>query len=367
MHCAAASRHERRSTSARPALRERPAERLEGEHGEDLGGEVVDVAELDAQHVPDDFRHAGRFRDDHRGPVLEGLEGGESERLGDGRHDEDVGARVQPVELGRGQKPGEEKPREKPRRGDALDHRGPPVARAGHDELDVGPLRRHAGGRLDEVLGALLPRDPAREEDERFPLLDGPAVPGAARVDGIVDDAQATRLDAVLAREEVGRVPRYGHDAVRRREPGPFDLGDEAAASSARAVELGRVHVEDERPPDPPSGLEPGEKRHPVVGVDDVAGLARRDLGRRGCVGEDLAREVRSVEPRGRRGRCTTVGRSIGLEELGRVGLERGSRCAGGGCGGAAPGTAAVRLRTRPGRSAGSAGRARIRGAAGRA
>ena len=281
---AAASRQERRADLRATARGEGAAQRLEGEDREDLGGEVLDVAEVDAQDVPDDLRDAGGPRDDDRGPVLERLERRQAERLGDGRHHEDVGARVQAVELVRraGSPVKRNRVREaaRPRRARSWRTRRSPAPATTNGTS--GRSRGDARRRLDEVLGPLLPRDPAGEEDDGRPGRGRSSGPGSPRGSiALWTTRRRSRGDAVLAGERRRRciARRRPRDRPRRGRTRSI-VGDEPLpAAPARSNSVAWTWTTSGRRSTRRAST-PGEERQPVVRVDDVERARARRSGR---------------------------------------------------------------------------------------
>ena len=227
--------------------------------------------------------------------MLQRLERGQAEGLRQGGHDVNVRAGVEAVELGGGQEAREEEALAQAARRDVLLHRAHAVARPRDDEPDVPALRGHARGGLDEVTGPLLRGDSAGKEHERIAALGFLVVDQRPRVDRVVHDAQALGRDRVAPREQIGRVRRDGHDPIGRREAQPLDRGHEAVLPAARAIELRRVHVEDERLAARAPGLDTREEGEPVVRVDHVEGFARGDPARGRGVAQHFLRKVGPV------------------------------------------------------------------------
>ena len=157
-------------------------------------------------------------------------------------------------------------------------------------------LRRHALGGVDEVVGPLLPRDPAGKEHQGILLADREASLRLAGVDGVVDDAKPLARHAVPGREHVGGVAGHRDDPVGGGGAGALDGGHEAVLAASRAVEFGGVDVEHQRLPAGPLRAHPRHERHPVVGVDHVEALAGGDAGGFLGVSEDFGVEVRTVD-----------------------------------------------------------------------
>ena len=134
--------------------------------GDDLGGHLPDVPEIDLQRMLQDLGNAGLAGEDHRDVVHHRLEGGDAERFGNARHDVEVAQREDPLDLLALEESGEMESVSDSQLPHALDHPSHHVARAGHDEGDVGKDMEDLGRRLDEVVGPLLEGDPAEKEDD---------------------------------------------------------------------------------------------------------------------------------------------------------------------------------------------------------
>ena len=76
--------------------------------GDDFTRELVLVPEVVFKGRPDDFGNARLFGEDEAVAMVGGFEGGETERLGDGAHDKDVGVRVDVAEFLATDKAGED-------------------------------------------------------------------------------------------------------------------------------------------------------------------------------------------------------------------------------------------------------------------
>ncbi len=106
--------------------------------GDDLGGDLPDVPEIDLQRVLEDLGDTRLAGDDHRNVIQHRLEGGDAERFGDARHDVEVAQGEDPLDLLPLEESREMKTVPDPQLADPFDHLPHHVAGAGHDEGHVG-------------------------------------------------------------------------------------------------------------------------------------------------------------------------------------------------------------------------------------
>ena len=150
---------------------------------------------------------------------------------------------------------------------DVVEH----VAAAGHDEPHARHPLEHLGRRLDEVVRSFLVGDASQKRDDLV-------VHGALLLFGLLrsepyrvvyrDDLFGR--NAVFVDDDAAREVAHRHDAVGRFHSGAFDGVDLLVDAFAAAVELGGVHVHDERLARYALGGDAGVVGQPVVRVDQV-------------------------------------------------------------------------------------------------
>src|SRR5207247_10333646 len=161
---------------------------------------------------------------------------------------------------------------------------GAPPPRPHHYAAHTGPAVRHAAGQLDEILRALLARDPADEQNDRLVIREGlwlrDVGSGARVVQPPRHDVDAGRIDLVRFDHLSAHTEAVADNVVRREQPLPFAAPDLAVLSRPRAVALRGVDVRSDRAP---RYLVRSLRRgigDPVVAIDHVMGLRLGDLGR---------------------------------------------------------------------------------------
>ena len=239
--------------------------------GDDLVGHFVHVPEVDLQDVPEHLGHTRLLRDDHGHVVGERFERGEAERLGDRRHDIEVGHAKDPVDVLAAQEAGEQHLVPDAHLGGQLDRPANHVAAAGHDEAYVVHDFEHLLGRGQEVLRPLLHRDPSEEQDDLLVTADGrhrSVVAAAVGVDAVVDHLDLVGIDVVARGQNVLGQIADRDDAGRGVESGPLDVVDALMDVLAAAVKLGGVNVYYERLARQLGHGHPRRVGHPVVCVD---------------------------------------------------------------------------------------------------
>ena len=117
----------------------------------------------------------------------------------------------------------------------------------------------------------------------------------AVGLDGVVDDLDLVRVDAVVVGDEVLGEVADGDDLDGAVHAAAFDVVDALSTCSAGAVELGGVHVDDQRHALERGDGQAGGEGHPVVGVNDVERFVSRDLGGERGVALDLVEQVAAV------------------------------------------------------------------------
>ena len=120
-------------------------------------------------------------------------------------------------------------------------------------------------------------------------------------VNGVVDDADAERIDAVAAPHDAIRVLRDAEHPIRAAQRRTLDAPDEGVSPLSGAPrELRRVDEGEQRLSGDFAGRETRRERHPVVNVDDVEVFLPRNHAGHGGETADLVAEIVAVEAAGR-------------------------------------------------------------------
>src|SRR5205809_7226258 len=219
----------------------------------DLVGHPFDVPEVRTQSVAHDLGDAGVARDYDRGTVAQALERDQAERLAHRWHHAHRCHPERTVDIGPGNAAGEVHPLGQAELNGAVDDLGEQVARPHHYEAHMGHDVRHAAGHLDEILRALLARDPADEQNDRLVIREGlwlrDVGSGARVVQPPRHDVDAGRIDLVRFDHLSAHTEAVADNVVRREQPLPFAAPDLGVLSRPRAVALRGVDVRYERAP----------------------------------------------------------------------------------------------------------------------
>ena len=138
--------------------------------GEDFVGKLVVVPEVVAEGATNDLGDAGLFGEDEDVAMVGGFEGGEAERFGDARHDEDVGELVNVAQLAPADEASEDDVFRDAEFGGEADEFGLFFAVAREDEYELGVFADGFGGGMEEVTEALLDGEAADGTDDGVTL-----------------------------------------------------------------------------------------------------------------------------------------------------------------------------------------------------
>ncbi len=171
------------------------------------------------------------------------------------------------------------------------------VARSRHHELYVVHDFQHLLRRRQEIFRTLLHGDSAEEQDDLLVLVNVVLfdVPGSVGFNGVVDDFDLGRVDAVMVSDQVLGQITDGDDLHGAVHPTAFDVVDALIHVQARPVEFRAVNVNDQGNALESGNGHPGGKRHPIVGMDHVDVFRAGDFRRQRRIAGDFREHVAGV------------------------------------------------------------------------
>src|SRR5207237_73783 len=114
-------------------------------------------------------------------------------------------------------------------------------------------------------------------------------------LDGVVDDLDLGRIDAIVMRDLVFGEIAYGDDLHRAVHAAAFDVVDALIDVSTATVKLRGVDVNDERHALHRGNRQASGERHPVMRVNDIEPFMAADLGGEGRIALHFAEQIAGV------------------------------------------------------------------------